>query len=82
MTKPPPSFRVIQHEYKGDTWQSVHEVHYDEDGKPLWYVAEPLPSPRADEGIDRALRAVLKAAESLPVLNAQTDFPERKQGQP
>ena len=35
MTNSSPNFRVIRHEYKGDTWLSVHEVHYAEDGRPL-----------------------------------------------
>jgi hypothetical protein len=79
MTKPSPNFRVIRHEYKGDTWQSVHEVHHDEDGKPLRFMADPLPSVTADDDGPgaAAIRAAIKTAESLPVLDAQTDFPER-----
>jgi hypothetical protein len=47
------NFRVIRHEYKGDTWETVHLVDYDQAGKPLSFMADPLPTIRPDD--DRPL---------------------------
>ena len=35
--------RILAHEYKGEVYLQIHEVYYDEEGKPDGYSENPIP---------------------------------------
>ncbi len=78
------NYRVLQHRQGEETWYALHEVHYDEDGKPRSYTESPSTflgeAAEGPEGIAAALRTALKDAEAHPVLDAESDFPPARKG--
>ena len=68
------NYRVMRHE--GD-WLAVHEVHYDDEGRPWAYTAQPTTFgvPDGDDltGLVRNLLRAARNARTLPVLEPK-DF--------
>jgi hypothetical protein len=65
------NYRVLRHE---DGTLALHEVFYDEDGKPSMYTTEPISfAVDADEGLSaltESLERALRDAKERPVLDA------------
>lgn len=73
------NYRVVRHRQGEETWYALHEVYYDEHGKPRSYAESPSTflgdAAAGPEGIAAALRTALQDAENHPVLDAAGDFP-------
>lgn len=74
------NYRVLRYQRGEATWYALHEVYYDEEGRPRAYTAEPATFVGIDEddgreSIAQALRLALNDAEARPVLDAEKDFP-------
>ena len=67
------NYRIIRHTAP-KVWFGLHEVFYDDTGKPISYTEKPIDfTADKDEGADdivTMLRQALSDAEKLPVLDA------------
>jgi len=72
------NYRVIEFVTpEGEPWRAIHEVHYDDAGKPSGYTENPA-SIVWDEGLSEPRTIIMKmlAALNQPVL-VETDFGRR-----
>lgn len=76
------NYRVIEYvEPEDDPWWAIHEVYYDDDGKPIRYTEEPAWA-MSLEDMGGSLSWVLdrmRDALSRPVLK-ESDFGEQNEG--
>lgn len=70
------NYRVMRHVGDGEEWLGIHEVYYDDNGKPNGHTEDEI-APTSDEGVD-GLRWVLdRMMEALdkPVLDFSEERP-------
>ena len=68
------NYRLLAKEYKGDVYYQIHEVYYDDNGKPNGYTANPITIGSNDiEGIKWQLEEITKCLDK-PTLSVK-DFP-------
>ena len=67
--------RILAHECKGEVYLQIHEVYYDEEGKPNSYT-EPIPvGSETVKGITWTLNKMLEC-RAKPILWAGEKFPK------
>ncbi len=68
-------YRLLSRKYGNSTFLEIHEVYYDEDGKPYSYTAKEAGVCSEDlEGVHRVLNRMIEAT-TKPILSFQ-NFPE------
>ena len=70
------NYRVMQFTEGPETWRAIHEVHYDDDGKPVAYTENPAyVAWDADEGDPTGILLRMAVAIDKPILTP-ADFGE------
>ena len=70
------NYRILAHEYKGEVYLQIHEVYYDEDGKPNGYSENPIPvGAETVKEITWTLNKMLEC-RAKPILWAGEKFPK------
>lgn len=66
--------RILARKHKGEVYYQIHEVYYDDNGKPNSYTANPITISSDDiEGIKWQLEHISKCLDK-PILSLE-DFP-------
>jgi hypothetical protein len=73
------NYRIIRH-HEPEVWFGLHEVYYDDQGRPESYTADPISfvcdGDEGPEGITKSLRLALSDAEQRPLLD-ESEFDDR-----
>ena len=71
--------RLLAHEHKGEIYLRFHEVHYDENGKPIGCTYNPIPVGGESVKSCRWTLNRMKEALQKPILWYGDRFPEEYQ---